>query len=356
MMEEPAVGRVSEPNMNEWVVFDFPIDYMIWMENVFDPMHVDFVHNGTALTNDKFEPKNALPVTQFRQARDSKANSGFHLSVGKFNKAGKSRLEMCFKPPSLLAQSLMVEGVLPVDVLQYFVPVRPGLLRIFFGSRAEKPTKINNGILGFFLPRALAAVALWFRELPLLLLPSYIRLSLRHLLGPSNIKNIANQDTSVLHSQDKQLARENWDWKRFFLPTLGDVGVAAFRRWADKFANGGPAWHRSAGKNAVEDLRHVDLFSRWEHHTQWCPTCRKSVKFLGGLEDLLPKLTWAFVAVAVGLIANTSRIAYLRVAFGALAAAAVTLLARFEVQKLRARFLTDIPSSGIPEVAHGWPS
>lgn len=50
------------------------------------------------------------------------------------------------------------------------------------------------------------------------------------------------------------------------------------------------------------------------------------------------------------------RTADFRLAIATTVAAGIAILFKFQVQKLRQKFLTDVPSTGTPEVSLLWPS
>lgn len=94
-------------------------------------------------------------------------------------------------------------------------------------------------------------------------------------------------DTCVINCRTKK----RWN-EQFYMPTPSDAGIAAFRVWLNKFGGGEPGWiNGGSDAEAMEKLPPLDHFNRWQLHSKQCPACRKSLKLLGALEALLPKVS-----------------------------------------------------------------
>ncbi|CAD7698481.1 unnamed protein product [Ostreobium quekettii] len=194
-------------------------------------------------------------------------------------------------------------------------------------------------------------------ELPLMLFPDYVRVALRHVCGggvvPSRVFQI--QDITMIHNQEGRLARSKSEWKsQYYHASPSDNGVAIFRKWLHTIAGGGPTWFGRGAEEEVMANNKAEVYDTWNRHTRQCPECRKALRFLGRLDNFLGKLAAGMLAVAVALA--VFRTANLRMAVVATLAAGGALLARLEMQKLRQKFVTELPSSGMPEFSYQWPS
>jgi len=78
--KDPAFGGPSYPKMNWFNITDFPVSYTSLMENVCDPTHVVYVHNGQEFAKGKkFSPTIASPLAKFKQVGHLSADGGFEL-------------------------------------------------------------------------------------------------------------------------------------------------------------------------------------------------------------------------------------------------------------------------------------
>ena len=69
------------------------------------------------------------------------------------------------------------------------------------------------------------------------------------------------------------------------------------------FGNGEPTWFDGGSDaEAVQKLEYSDLFDNWEKHAKLCPSCRKSLKFLGGADTFLSKAAVALLICAAVLV------------------------------------------------------
>eukprot|EP00803_Ostreobium_quekettii_P005127 evm.model.scf_3447.1 EVM.evm.TU.scf_3447.1 scf_3447:2323-7983(-) len=353
---EPPVAQVVGQD-SDWSVVDFPVSYASWMENTLDPCHTDYIHHGQNSFGAAFGPSNAITITNFEQAAATKARAGFTLSHNPITSITQGRnVTLEFKPPTLVTATSVLKGVLTIHVAQYLVPMRPGYSRNVFATSVEMDKGDALQVLPVVFALGAPVFAALLRKLPPKLFPGFLGTMVQLLDGTHSVSTtFASQDLVVLNSQDAEFTSTGRDWRRrFYLPTRSDAGVVAFHRWMEEFAGGGPPWFGGVEERKVlQRLRYHDLFDRWKLHSSWCPTCRKALKYLGAIDTLLAGVAAGLLSVAVVLVARATAP---QLATVAVVLSIAALLARFEVHKLRDRFLTELPPVGLPEFSLRWPS
>jgi len=358
--KDPALGAPSEPKMTWFNAFDFPVSYTSLTENVCDPIHTVFLHNGQEFAKGKiFSPEIAYPMSSFKQVGRVSAEGGFQLRYPPYKKFDDwKETNFMFKPPCTAISEVTYDDGRVNTFPTICVPTKPGQVRLIigagFGRAPEKQQQQGYSGLGG-ITRKLGAAIKALAALPMILafklLPSYLFVGLMHTNN-----TISHQDIVTLHSEDLALARVNGSSKtKVYLPTPSDSGVTAWRSWVTQFGKGEPIWFGGGSDaEAVQKLEYSDLFDNWEKHAKWCPSCRKSLKLLGRVETFLSKTAVALLICAAVLVGI--RTVDVHLAIVAAIAAGLAVLGRFQVQQLRQKFLTAVPTSGAPQVSLQWPS
>ncbi|CAD7701387.1 unnamed protein product [Ostreobium quekettii] len=366
-MAKPAVGAVTEPDA-VWSTDEYAVTFGALMENIFDPAHLFHLHNGMPSGFSKFQPPTFSPAAEnpmmfAKQVGDMTPNGGFKISHGQYFKGDlRKDFTMQFTPPCLTCwRNVSPDGTIVNFEINY-VPLRPGHTRFYAAfkrdtSNVTPPPSAEGALqLGDIAQKVVGALAAWplmLKKLAFGIVPDFLRKSLQH---HGLLVKMGNQDKVSLHSEDLALIGSNMPFQqKTYLPTPSDVGVAAFRKWMEMHGGGEPAWFGGGTEaEAVQKIRQDGMFDRWELHSRRCPTCRKSLKFLGAMEAVVSKAAAIFLGLAALLVCM--RASDPRLAMTATVVAGAALLLRFEAQKLRSQFLSNIPDTGIPEVSFGWPS
>ncbi|CAD7698483.1 unnamed protein product [Ostreobium quekettii] len=352
---EPKLGKVTSPDV-DWMVTDIPTSYMNWVENAFDPTHADHVHHGQNAFGVAFRREHAFLVKEFRQTRKTTAEGGFtvnHTPVTADTQGQNTTVD--FQPPTLAATEALIKGMVNINLSVHHVPMHPGRTRLLLASSMEAKEDKGKAVLKAVM--AVQKLQTFIRELPLMLLPGYVRTGLRHACGgQAGVPNgLLVQDIAVIHSEYVQLARSKADWKsQYYLPSPGDNGVLIFRKWLHTLAGGEPNWVRGGTEEDFKADNEAEVYNKWNRHSRQCPHCRKALKFLGGLNSLLGKATVGLLGVAVALA--IFRTANPHMAVVATVAAGMAIVVRLETQRLCNKFVTDLPYSGMPEFRFGWAS
>jgi len=362
---EPAVGSLMS---GDWVLSDSPVSYTSLVENTFDPSHAPFLHYGrSAGPGIVFSPKEAVPMSNQQVIDGIGSQEGFTVTHSGYSKSTEGmKATRKFIPPCLNSgEYRMPNGNISRFEL-YFVPAKPGYTRVLGKFRLEfGAPRASNGEESMSNPqrsdrirpvaalrdvlKALPSIPVLFGRIKNLLLPKYVWASLEH-----STLTLGQQDSAALHTEDLALARSNLPWqRRFYLPSPADVGVAAVVQWMNRFSNGEPKWI-NGGKDAeaVMDMAPDQYHDRWEMHGKRCPTCRKSLKYLEDLDQNLSKASLGLLCLAFALV--VVRGISPRLPVMAAVAAGSAILSRFEIQHLRRKLLTSVPSTGIPEFSFQW--
>ena len=306
-------------SLMDWYMLEVPIGYTVSIENSFDPAHAQFVHQGIGY----FSPETAVPIQDFQLVGEMSAEQGFTLKHNGYNVFNQDMDGMRkFTPPcSNTTRYCYSNG--KTDIFQlYFVPTKPGYCK-YIAKFVVKSVDSNATQKNFLLK----------------IVPKNLRTGFQH----SRTYKLNDQDMSVMHSQEIAYSklREMWS-NAYYLATPSDEGAIVFRKWLDKFADGGPSW----GGNAKE-LSDQQLYDRWHRHTKFCPNCRSSVSFLEKVSVLCNTSTKIFILLALIclLIGIPVKLVIALMIMGI-----VSLFGSLISDDLRHSFISSIPNRGLPIV------
>lgn len=209
--KDPIIGAASGPDTSWFATLDFPVSYASFIENIFDPTHLLYAHNGRQFEKGKvLSPDKAIPMSDFRQIGKVAAKEGFKLAYAPYKTDDTwKEATHTFKPPGTSSlETIFPDGRISyLDIL--FTPTKPGHISFFLGGKSDtsKQQKPAGGILGLSaIAKQLAKLRTAVQGLPMKLafkvLPSYLLIGLFH-----NNATILNQDMVTLNSQDVALAR-----------------------------------------------------------------------------------------------------------------------------------------------------
>ncbi|CAD7698672.1 unnamed protein product, partial [Ostreobium quekettii] len=196
---EPVVGRVQGPKAN-WGVLDLPVSYITSVENVVDPSHGNFVHEGLTIFGSKFSPRQNRPIDMFKALRRPSAKGGIQLNYTAPSKDDNAAIQTVqFRPPTLT--SIQFEpGGMDASFELLWVPLRPGLTRTLVGVSMEPPkasTETKASILRKVVS-AMKIIPLIFGIIQTSIVPKF----LMHIYQQNYINR---QDMMALHSEDLEL-------------------------------------------------------------------------------------------------------------------------------------------------------
>lgn len=304
------------PLKGRWFVREQPYSFDLFLENVLDPAHVDFAHDGVA----GFSASKHKPLT-LQLTRDD-GPQGFVYRVLP-SKPGARPSRLTFAAPTHVSiieePAPLVEGgaeaggdkqVRPGSsnpnirsgLVFYVYPTRPGWSRFhgtsFICDRDGKPVKSLSIFTGTIPP--------W----------------LNHTLGHTFLAG----DDLHLHNGSKNLARAGFDFTGAYYPVQQDQAVLHMRRWLVDQAGGSPPWpaHMAGAASILANLSldRPQVLDRYSQHVQHCKHCSAAL-------DRARRVAAIAKAVAIASIAAAGAAFALQAAAAAAAAtapAAVPLL------------------------------
>lgn len=229
---------------------DLPMDATTLLENVLDPSHLPFTHDGTISRRTAAGPVSFGPVERF-------SGDGFRVRRG-----DRGSSVNFFAPNLVVSETRRPNSFRDLNVV-YAVPQLPGRCRLYV--RVVFETKK--------LPNALA------------------RLAIRTIFsGPPWISHLTNHkvledDNIFLHFAEEELRDDHPtlsapDWSsRLFMPTSADKTTIAFRKWIDRYTNGtGVTFveRASSARLAVTTATRKSLTDRLATHTDICTSCTRA--------------------------------------------------------------------------------
>lgn len=256
---------------------DLPMDATILCENVMDPSHLPFTHDGTISNRNVAGP---VPL----KLRGAVAREGFAAE-----RSTSPPGEVEFRSPGCVVAETRRAGSYRDWNVVYAVPLCPGRVRahvrvVFEVGAMVGPQRLAFGIL-FQLPR-------W-------------------MLHQNNHK-ILEDDNIFLHHQDLALRGaegteggahvQPGGWRReLYLASSADVMVAAYRTWLERFTGGrGPSWSMLAPASNLRSpsrMSRAELLDRGASHTSHCSCCSVA------RQNALAAVPVAEVGVVAGLAA-----------------------------------------------------
>ncbi|MDJ0714973.1 MAG: Rieske 2Fe-2S domain-containing protein [Prochloraceae cyanobacterium] len=306
---------VIDTPSNNWYMREVPVGYAVSVENSFDPIHAQFVHEGIAF----FSPEKTVPMREYKLVSEI-SKEGFTLKHSGYNKMNEDmEATRQFKSPcSNTTIYTYINGNKNLFQL-YFIPTKPGYCR-YIGQ-----------FLGFVPP---SKKSFWQQ-----FLPEDLLIGLQH----SSSYQLVNQDLNVISSQEVAYSQVNKTWsKAYYLPTNSDFGSSIFRKWLEQFAGGDPF-----GKDDLKRLPDRQLYDRWNAHSKFCPHCRNSVEILEKIRGLCDRSTkililLALISIVIGI---PLKIGAILIILGF-----VSFWVSSYVEDKRHDFMTSIPKRGLPEV------
>lgn len=317
----------------DWHMIEVPIGYTVSIENSFDPVHAQFLHEGIS----GFSPANAIPMQGFKLVDELSAEDGFVLSHKGYNTFNREmEATRTFRPPcaNITQYNLPMAGVQTFQL--YFVPTAPGYCRY-----------IMKFVMDLDFPARPFSLMPWMNKKMLGLLPEYVQIGLQHL----GLYKLNDQDITAMYAQEQNEAVLDTGRRRTpFLPSPADQGTLTFKSWLNRFGNGGPE-PNSLYAEGVESRSNEQLYDRWHRHTKLCPHCCRSIEWIAKTQRVCHRLTT--VTVILGGIMLLLPLS-VRLSLGCFAIAILSLLGHQGLTKLHSHFMSSIPQQGMPNLQL-WP-
>lgn len=314
---QPAImpEDVLDITNGKWFMSEVPVGYAVSVENSFDPIHAQFLHEGIGF----FSPDKAVPIDKYQLASEI-SKEGFILKHSGYNLMNKNMEAIReFKAPcSNTTIYTYTNGAKNLFQL-YFVPTKPGYCR-YIGQ-----------FLGFTIPKK---QSFWKQ-----FLPKDLVIGLEH----SATYKLGDQDLNAISCQEIAYNQANQTWsKAYYLPATSDFGSIVFRKWLEKIAGGDPFGGAVLTKHSDEKL-----YDRWHRHSKHCPQCRNSIVILEKIRTTCDRIGKILILLALAslIIELSLKIAAILTIFGLLCLWSKTI-----IEDKKRDFMTSIPKHGLPEV------
>ena len=317
LSSQPALmpEDIVDISSNNWFMLEVPVGYAVSVENSFDPIHAQFLHEGIS----PFSPDLTVPIGEYKLA-SSISKEGFTLEHNGYNKMNKDmKAKRQFRSPCSNTGIFTYSNGKKNLFQLYFIPTKPGYCRYI------------RQFLGFTTPNN---KSFWQQYIP-----KDLQIGLQHSatykFGDQDLKAIGSQEIAY-HQIDK-----TWS-KTYYLPAIADFGSIVFRRWLEEVANGDPF-----GKTNLETISAEQRYDRWHRHSKFCPHCRKSVEILEQIRIFCDRVGKIFILLAlISIIVGLSfKIAVIFTTFGLL-----SFWAKAIALDNTHNFMSSIPKHGLPEV------
>ncbi|GAQ78147.1 pheophorbide a oxygenase family protein [Klebsormidium nitens] len=293
----PLTPGVADDWMTSHYARDMEYGYEILVENLVDPAHVPFSHNGVGGIN----RKSAAPL-EFRITRmDHTGFFGRGVS-GSFapNTVGGNE----FLAPNRFSYTRTT----PRDdgsesnfiITVHVTPRGPGKSRVILSTYAKtlNEKKVKTGLLarvkGFNFRRLLFRFRP--RWLTHLVLDAIFDGDAVFLRGQEIALQTTPANASATSAVDERGVRKVDAPREYFMPTPADRFVLAFRQWLNRYAGGGVPWAElGVPELDVKLTSREAVMDRWHQHTTQCTTCS------GALEKArtAQKALWVAAALLV---------------------------------------------------------
>jgi len=298
----PAAHKVTDPN-TEWPILDLATNSVTAVDNPMPVSDSKSTEDGHIPLGSRRLSRDTQPVTKIVQTGDTSANRVIALSDSATQGVLTSGHAVSESPCTATASAPIGGSVL--NSAPYHTPSNGGRTRFVLGRSVDSgsPSRQDSGVASADDMATLRAVVEkvdatvgFLKALPLLLLPGYVRTSIEHLHREELPGLAVDQGVAAPGVVKIQGSRESVNWRRYpIVPPPSGHGVTAFRSCFSTFAGGEPTW---IGQDNSQGPALTAIYSRWDSHTKSCSACRKSLKFLRGLEG------WLLKAVAISLAAT----------------------------------------------------
>jgi len=154
-----------------------------------------------------------------------------------------------------------------------------------------------------------------------------------------------------MHGVEKDMKKRGGKWnKAYYLPTVADKGVSAFRTWMDNFTeNGNVEWLDGSAVDATPTVSEEEQTERYHRHTKHCRACKAALNELGILEERLLFASKVLLATSLitgfgGALVGNEGLPVLT-----LSLAGLSLLGVEEVRDMQHEFVSSTPRRGVPK-------
>ncbi|BDA47256.1 Protein TIC 55, chloroplastic [Coccomyxa sp. Obi] len=286
-----AIMRDGTPTLDTGKRYmrDLPYSYDFLVENLIDPAHVNYAHNGVIGSRNtptagyyEISPT-PLPDPTFEFPLEHPSDGISMEIVSKFM-GRRTAYKIQFIAPAIVRYYFPKYFGETNDAQMWMtaVPTAPGRCRClwwFFQPSTGSSKRLQK----------VAARPVWQDHMT------------RNL--------VFDGDNVFLHGADRLAAAAEKEtgsrWKgSYFMPAQADRMVVEFRKWLDSRGGGGPT---PGDPGPILDDRKA-LLDRWEQHTKNCPSCLKALAMFEKLRIAVVVAGAAAVLAGVAVLASGARL------------------------------------------------
>jgi hypothetical protein len=349
---------------NEWGMVELPVGYNPALENQFDPSHAEWLHaryDPETNIRSVSEMADFVPMTKFESFDDDTAE-GFKVRHGGYN-ASNSKIDatrVFTAPCSSRSEYLDDKGKPYLSAHILYTPTEPNRTLMFTKFQAYQYTAVQGAgtrkvsvadkIQNLFTTPVRNLFNLYIQNFNTIGDARLVFTGLQHGAG-SAAYTLGNQDIRAMHGVEKDMKKRGGKWnKAYYLPTVADKGVSAFRTWMDKFTeNGNVEWLDGSAVDSTPTVSEEEQTERYHRHTKHCRACKAALNELGILEERLLLASKVLLATSLvtglgGALVGNEGLPVLT-----LSLAGLSLLGVEEVRDMQHEFVSSTPRRGVPK-------
>ena len=349
---------------NEWGMVELPVGYNPALENQFDPSHAEWLHaryDAESNVRSVSEMADFVPMTKF-ESFDDDTTEGFKVRHGGYNAANSNidATRVFTAPCSSRSEYLDDKGKPYLSAHILYTPTEPNRTLMFTKFQAYQFTAVQGAgtrkvsvadkIENLFTTPVRNLFNLYIQNFNTIGDARLIFTGLQHGAGNAAY-TLGNQDIRAMHGVEKDMKKRGGKWnKAYYLPTVADKGVSAFRTWMDNFTeNGNVEWLDGSAVDATPTVSEEEQTERYHRHTKHCRACKAALNELGILEERLLLASKVLLATSLitgfgGALVGNEGLPVLT-----LSLAGLSLLGVEEVRDMQHEFVSSTPRRGVPK-------
>ena len=349
---------------NEWGMVELPVGYNPALENQFDPSHAEWLHaryDAESNIRSVSEMADFVPMTKF-ESFDDDTTEGFKVRHGGYNAANSNidATRVFTAPCSSRSEYLDDKGKPYLSAHILYTPTEPNRTLMFTKFQAYQFTAVQGAgtrkvsvadkIENLFTTPVRNLFNLYIQNFNTIGDARLIFTGLQHGAGNAAY-TLGNQDIRAMHGVEKDMKKRGGKWnKAYYLPTVADKGVSAFRTWMDNFTeNGNVEWLDGSAVDATPTVSEEEQTERYHRHTKHCRACKAALNELGILEERLLLASKVLLATSLitgfgGALVGNEGLPVLT-----LSLAGLSLLGVEEVRDMQHEFVSSTPRRGVPK-------